>query len=191
MLAILILFVITTHAFKMQLNKAPYHSLNSTRHNHPIVGSHTNSKPLIFLHDFREVMYWGNVTVGPQKQIVTFMFDTGQSPCWVPSDSCSATDCPNFRFSSDSIQVLSKDPTSTYTETYATASVTGQWTSSSFCVNDETCTENDFKFVIADTVTSLSGLKSDGICGLMPSNPTFKYKELVPALDKARVIDKN
>ena len=99
---------------------------------------------------------------------MTFIFDTGSSWLWVPSDTCPKSQCPGttFHFGSSS----SYTPTTVSEKiTYGKGQVQGYIVSDSVSLTDSIALmARNSKFLSIYTASDISSVRSDGLLGLSP-----------------------
>jgi hypothetical protein len=123
--------------------------------------------PKVYIENYKDLQYFGSIQVGSEKQPMKVIFDSGSSVCWIPSTNCQDYQCTGNRFD------FSKSTTFKNTTQYSfinfvTGKVDGYYGLDRVCVNNDTCTKDEYKVLLVDSANDLSALKADGVCGFKP-----------------------
>jgi hypothetical protein len=69
-----------------------YHNFDGPKYDilsNPSEGPKRNLKSITKkISNFKDLQYFGTLYIGPNKQKMTFIYDTGSSWFWIPTDLC-------------------------------------------------------------------------------------------------------
>ena len=107
--------------------------------------------------------------MGSARQALTFIFDTGSSWLWIPSDACPKAQCTGTTYHYGKSSTYSATAVN-QTVTYGKGQVQGYVVSDQVgLVSDGSVTATSSKFLSIFTATDISGISSDGLLGLSPT----------------------
>ncbi|KAJ4849191.1 hypothetical protein Tsubulata_050830 [Turnera subulata] len=135
---------------KRPLDLVSIHSARIFTKPHPSMSSATSSSiksessDIVYLKNYLDTQYYGEVGIGSPPQTFTVVFDTGSSDLWVPSSKCLLSVTCYFR------SKFRARLSSTYTK----------------IVGDGIVRDQEFVEVTKEGVLALLGMQFDGILGL-------------------------
>jgi len=120
------------------------------------------------LKNFRNLQYYGDISLGPKDQCFTAVFDTGSSDVWVPGADCRSSDCNGHsRFSCAQSSTCSNS-NQRVTLQYGKGRVSGRKVTDKFCFGcdiDSVCIKSQ-GFVETTESSDNEGNQFDGLVGM-------------------------
>ncbi|KAJ4851062.1 hypothetical protein Tsubulata_049526 [Turnera subulata] len=158
---------------KRPLDLVSIHSARIFTTPHPSMSSATSasinseSSDIVYLKNYLDTQYYGEVGIGSPPQTFTVVFDTGSSDLWVPSSKCLLSVTCYFR------SKFRARLSSTYTKIgipckirYGSGSVSGFLSQDHVKVGDGIVRDQEFVEVTKEGPLALLGMQFDGILGL-------------------------
>lgn len=152
---------------KRNLDLNSIHAARITRPQATSFARVTSNAEIVYLKNYLDTQYYGEIGIGSPPQIFTVVFDTGSSNLWVPSSKCLLS--ITCYFHSKFIARLSR----TYTKIgipckiqYGSGSVSGFLSQDHVKVGDDIIINQEFAEVTREGFLALLGVQFDGILGL-------------------------
>ncbi|KAJ6889742.1 hypothetical protein NC651_023477 [Populus alba x Populus x berolinensis] len=152
---------------KRNLDLNSIHAARITRPQATSFARVTSNAEIVYLKNYLDTQYYGEIGIGSPPQIFTVVFDTGSSNLWVPSSKCLLS--ITCYFHSKFIARLSR----TYTKIgipckiqYGSGSVSGFLSQDHVKVGDDIIIDQEFAEVTREGLLALLGVQFDGILGL-------------------------
>ncbi|XP_024022915.1 aspartic proteinase isoform X2 [Morus notabilis] len=126
-----------------------------------------NMKAVIYLKNYLDTQYFGEIGIGSPPQTMTVVFDTGGSNLWVPSSSCIfSIPCyfhskfrPRLSSSYTKIGIPCKIP-------YGSRSISGFFSQDHVKVGDVVIKDQEFVEITREGFLTFLATKFDGVVGL-------------------------
>ena len=130
------------------------------------------------------MQYYGPLLIGPNKQQLNFIYDTGSSWLWVPKKDCEGCLSSNY-FDSENSETY--NPKNLYIQLHY-----GKGNAKGYIFEDQVSLSESSSFVMRMLEVSegddLEGSHADGILGLI-SSPRKGAQLLVERLAEEKIID--
>jgi saccharopepsin len=138
--------------------------------------------------NFKDLQYYGDLYLGPNKQRMTFIYDTGSSWLWVPTDLCKQCPTKNkYKMDVNSTKVIDTTPEILV---YGTGEVGGiRITEDVYLYKNSNKVVKDLVMLGIVMAQDIEGDAADGILGLGPMKTIAGRGNFVTALKQQGLID--
>lgn len=145
-------------------------SINAARITSPMVAN-SNSNDLkadiVYLKNYLDTRYYGEIGIGTPRQSFTVVFDTGSSNLWIPSSKCIFSVACYFH------SKYRARLSSTYTKIgkhckipYGSGSISGFFSQDHAKVGESVIKDQEFAEITREGLLSLLSMEFDGVLGL-------------------------
>ncbi|GMN55059.1 hypothetical protein TIFTF001_024175 [Ficus carica] len=150
---------------RMKAARITREGVQSPMHNH--ISNVDNMKAVIYLKNYLDTQYFGEIGIGSPPQTMTVVFDTGSSNLWVPSSSCIFS-IPCYFHSKFRARL-----SSSYTKIgipckipYGSRSISGFFSQDHVKVGDVIIKDQEFTEITREGFITFLVTKFDGVLGL-------------------------
>ena len=145
-----------------------------------------NANMRVSLTNFRELQYYGPLFIGSPRQKLNFVYDTGSSWLWFPTQDCNG--CPTKKHFNPANSVTYNETTDYKELFYGKGHVTGKIIYDTVALLGVEVPSVTLKMLAVNEAEDLAGTQADGILGLSPK-PSTGAESLVQKLADGDIID--
>ena len=132
----------------------------------------------IYLMNYADIQYWGNLALGEKKDKFNVLFDTGSSWTWLPSKKCNSCKQVGIKnlFSCQNSATCYKDPMEVEIE-YGKGAIEGTIAHDDVTFDGKVMKDQPL-LMVEKVSDDMPNLMFDGLVGLAPATHMMKYNDI-------------